>query len=125
MLAIFVLFVECLSSHEHLSAPFLTTLLKVANAMPDKWSCTKLAIALEIGEDAILKVQRSVFRDELAFDRVLMKWVQTKGSDATGRVLYNALLTIERADLAKRFDKELLGSQQKTGMLSECANEKC
>lgn len=74
--------------------------------MSDLWSCTELAITLDIGEDAIAKVQRSIFNDGLAFD-VLLKWKQVKGGSATVRVLYDALLTMKRVNLAERCASEL------------------
>ena len=92
-----------------MSSPTLSCLVAVANAIPDLWTCTQLAIALDIGNDRVRKVQQSVFTDQLVYTDVLCKWLEVKGEAATNAALYDALLTINRLDLAARFRQELLG----------------
>lgn len=55
------------------------------------------------------------FSDELTFRPVLLKGTQGKGSNATGHILFDDILKIKHANLAKRFANELLGSHYQTG----------
>lgn len=79
--------------------------------------CTRLAVFLELGQNQVQRVSKSRLSSdsELVFNDVFINWLQQKGDKATRQILHDALLSLQRQDLADQFKNILTGEQTDPG----------
>ena len=87
--------------------PSIKLLTEIASYLPKVKHCLRLAKVLGFSKDIVERVQEKRFMRTAL--QILCKWKQKKSSRATGRVLFEALITINKRDIAAAFSQELLG----------------
>ena len=90
----------------------------MANCLPKRKHCIQLAHSLGLVDELLTGMREETFTMEVTLN-VLHVWRQKKSERATGKVLFDALVAMNKRDLALRFGEELLG-QGEAKFISFC-----
>ena len=88
--------------------PSLDVLQDIALHLPKLKHSVRLATNLGLGEEFVERVKAHGFADDVVVLKVLFKWREKRSVEATGKVLFNALVATSR-DIALYFADCLLG----------------
>ena len=86
----------------------MDVLRQVANCLPKRKHCVQLAHSLGLADEFLNGMREETFTSEVTLN-VLHVWKQKKSERATGKVLFDALIAMNKRDVALRFGEELLG----------------
>ena len=88
--------------------PSIKLLTEIADYLPKLKHCIRLAERLGFPSDYVKRLREGRLGGTAARS-ILFKWKQRKSKQATGKVLFAALIAINKRDVAAGFAKELLG----------------
>ena len=88
--------------------PSIKLLAEIASYLPNLKHCIQLAERLGFPSDFVRRLREGRLGSTAARS-ILFKWKQKKSKQATGKVLFDALIAINRRDVAAGFAKELFG----------------
>ncbi len=88
--------------------PTVDLLSEIACCLPKLKHCVRLAERLGLSPDFVKRLREGRLRSTTALD-ILYKWRQERPKHAKGKALLDALIAINRRDVAACFAYELLG----------------